>query len=306
MPKEQKYDRILTRLVKILTMLSQDERPTTASLSNEFGVTERTIQSDIYKRLISFSIEKDSLGRFKFTDGFSLDKSMLDNHEMILLSLALSNFKDVQQFDKTSQSILQKLLYPNFFNPYYIKKEELEKLDIDSTVVKKLEEAIKSKNITHIDCNDACIEVEAYKITAYDGFWYLFARDIRDMKIKTFMLSNIDKVRLQDSYHKTNLSEIEQILEATHSAWFEDGEVFEVTIEVYPEIAEYFLKRNFLQSQEIIEEKEEGSLIIKFEITHDEDLDNIIKSWLPHIKVLTPIRFRDKIKSELQTYLSDY
>ncbi|MEA2091708.1 MAG: WYL domain-containing protein [Campylobacterota bacterium] len=306
MPKEQKYDRILTRLVKILTMLSQDERPTTSSLALEFSVSQRTIQSDIYKRLLSFSIEKDSLGRFKFAEGFSLDKSMLDNHEMILLSLALSNFKDVQQFDKTSQSILQKLLYPNFFNPYYIKKEELEKLNIDSIVVKRVEDAIKSKNIIHIESDNSSVEVEAYKITAYDGFWYLFARDIRDMKIKTFMLSNIKEVVILEEYHKSNLNEIEQILESTHSAWFDDGEAYEVTIEVYPEIAEYFLKRNFLQSQEIVKEKDDGTLIIRFEITHDEDLDNIIKSWLPHIKVLTPERFRDKIRSELQSYLQTY
>jgi len=306
MAKEQKYDRILTRLVKILTMLSNDERPTTMSLAEEFNVTQRTIQSDIYTRLISFSIAKDSYGRFKFTDGFSLDKSMLDNHEMILLSLALSNFKDTQQFDKTSQSILQKLLYPNFFNPYYIKKEALEKLDIDSLVVKKLQEAIKNKNITHIECSDAEIEVEAYKITAYDGFWYLFGRDLRDMKIKTFMLSNIQRVKIQESYHKTNLQEIQIILESTHSAWFDDGEGYEVTIEVFPEIAEYFLKRNFLQSQEIVQTKEDGTLIIRFEITHYEDLDNIIKSWLPHIKVLTPTHFREKIKEELQEYLVNY
>ncbi len=303
---KKEYDKILTRLVTTLTMLSNDERPNTASLASEVGVSERTIQTDIYTRLVSFGIEKDSHGRFKFVDGFSLDKSMLDNSEMILISLALSNFNDISEFDKTSQSILQKLLYPNFFNPYYIKKEEMEKLDIDSFVVKKLEVAIKDRHIVTLSTNDNLVDVQAYKITAYDGFWYLFAKDMKDLKIKTFMLSNIKNLHLQNNFHQTSLSDIEVILKSTHSAWFEDGEVFEVTIEVFPQIADYFLKKTFLQSQEIIEQKDDGSLIIKFEISHFEDIDNLVKSWLPHIKVLTPIRFRDKIKLELQKYLEEY
>ena len=34
-------------------------------------------------------------------------------------------------------------------------------------------------------------------------------------------------------------------------------------------------------------------------------LDNLIKSWLPHVKVLEPTRFKDKIKKELQSYLME-
>ena len=302
----QKYDKALTRLVKILTMLSLDERPTTLSLSKEFRVSKRTIQTDIYKRLLSFSIEKDSNGRFKFTDGFSLDRSTLNKSEMKLLSLVLTDFKDIEHSNKTSESILQKLLLPDFFNPYYIKKDELERLDINSSIVKELEYAIKSNTTIKILSNDTYTDVEAFKITAYDGFWYLFARDINDAKIKTFMLSNIKEVQLLNTTHKTDQSEIESILRKTQSPWFDDTNTYSVTIEVYKEISHYFLKRNFLQSQEIVEQKDDGSLIVRFEITHDEDLDNIIKSWLPHIKVIAPNRFKQKIKSELQEYLLNY
>ena len=82
------YDSILQRLITIITKLANNERYTTNEFALEFGVSKRTIQKDIYERLLqSFPITKDSLGRFKFEDGFSLDKSMLDNQEMILLSL---------------------------------------------------------------------------------------------------------------------------------------------------------------------------------------------------------------------------
>ena len=78
---------------------------------------------------------------------------------------------------------------------------------------------------------------------------------------------------------------------------------YDVKVKVYKEIAHFFEQKDFLQSQEIEEKFEDGSLIINFEISHDEDIDNIIKSWLPHIEILEPIRFRDKLKNELKEYL---
>lgn len=301
------YDPILKRLVTIITKLSNNERYTTKEFAKEFNVSPRTIQNDIYKRLFdSFPITKDELGRFKFEDGFSLDKSMLDNEEMILLSLSLNCFNESKNFNKTTQSILQKMLYPNFFNPYYIKKEQFESIDLKSNLVKTIEDAIKNRSLCQIGCIKNKKIVEVYKIASFDNFWYLFAKDINDNKIKTFMLSNIKSIKLLNEKHTTNLKQIDDVLQNIHSAWFDDGQTFEVTIEVMPQITQYFLKRNFLQSQEIIKTLDDGTLIIKFEVTHDEDIDNIIKSWLPHIKVLSPLRFRDKIKSELENYLQEY
>ena len=303
----KKYDPILHRLITIITKLSNNERYTTVEFADEFNVTVKTIQNDIYKRLYnSFPITKDKLGRFKFEDGFSLDKSMLDNNEMILLSLSLNCFNESKNFTKTTHSILQKLLYPNFFNPYYIKKDQLEDIDMDSSLVKDITTAIANNNICQISCKNSSKTIEPYKIASFDGFWYLFAKDTTDKKIKTFMISDIKSIKLLNKKHKTNIDDIDNILKDIHSAWFDDGETFEVTIEVFPQIAQYFLKRNFLQSQEIVNELDDGTLIIKFEVTHDEDIDNLIKSWLPHIKVLAPLRFKNKIQTELIAYLENY
>jgi len=61
-----------------------------------------------------------------------------------------------------------------------------------------------------------------------------------------------------------------------------------------PEIVHYFKLKNFLSSQEILEEYDDGSIIVKFDVTSDEDVDNLIKSWLPHIEILEPERLRKK------------
>ena len=103
--------------------------------------------------------------------------------------------------------------------------------------------------------------------------------------------------------HNISQKQIEQVLKKTHSAWFEDGQSFEVKIKVDSVIAIYFKQKEFLQSQVILEEYDDGSLLVSFEVSHDEDIDNIIKSWLPNIEIIEPKRLRDKIIQELEDYL---
>lgn len=299
------YDKTLTRLISILTKLSNKERPNTKELACEFGVTDRTIQKDIYERLISFPIEKGSCGGFKFIDGYTLNKSTLSSDEMILISLALSQFKEVKDFDQINSKVLKKLVYPHIINPYYIKQDDIEDLDIDSKFITGLEEVITSQSIIKLHLNNKKEKiVEPYKIANFDSFWYLFAKDLEDLRVKTFELSSILKYTQTDNKYKKSQKEIEQVLAQVHSAFFNDGNTYEVEVLVYPEAAKYFLAKEFLDSQAILEKYDDGSVKISFEVTHDEDVDNIIKSWLPHIEVLKPKRFKDKLTKELKEYLN--
>ena len=137
------YDTTLTRLILILTKLSNNEKPTTKELSEEFGIGIRTIQRDIYQRLVYFPIEKDSEDRLKFIDGFSLDRSTLDNDEMMLVYLSLSQLKGLSnKFEDKIDTIISKLLLPNYTTPFHIKTTSFEKLEVDSKIVKDINKAI--------------------------------------------------------------------------------------------------------------------------------------------------------------------
>lgn len=66
------YDKALKRLINILTKLKNDERPSIQELAEEFNVSVRTIQYDVYDRLQEYNIEKDEFGRLKFEEGYEL------------------------------------------------------------------------------------------------------------------------------------------------------------------------------------------------------------------------------------------
>ncbi len=66
----------------------------------------------------------------------------------------------------------------------------------------------------------------------------------------------------------------------------------------------YFFKaKKHLKSQEILEENENGNLIISFKVTQDMEIEELIKKWIPFIKVIEPISLKEKIESDLIRYL---
>jgi len=56
-------------------------------------------------------------------------------------------------------------------------------------------------------------------------------------------------------------------------------------------------------TQEIKEEKPDGSLIVSFRVGHYEAIRDILKSWIPHITVLEPKTIRQNLLSEVKDWV---
>ena len=302
MSKLQDHDRLSQRLALILHKLANDERPTAEELAEEFGVSLRTIQRDIGQRLHIFPIEKDSIGRYRFMEGFGLDKSVLRDEEILLVMLGLSQIEGIGDGVKHAvDTIVRKLVVPGLHSPYYIKPEIYEPFDMDSPAANLLEEAIAKSRLVTFDYRGKERTVEPYRIASFDGLWYLFARDTETEKIRTYQAAAIRSPKLRQQTY--DAPDIASVLEHVHSAWFEDGSCFTVTLRVAPPIADYFRRKKHLSTQRIAEELPDGSLLVTFEVSHEEDIDNLIKAWLPHIEIVSPLSMRNRLVEELKDYL---
>jgi len=297
------YDRTLSRLIGILTKLSNNEMPTAKELAKEYNVSVRTIQKDIKEKLYYYPIVKNKQHQLMFEYGYSLKRTNLSDEEMVFLELALSQFEDVDDIDKIKDSIYKKIINKKFYSPYFIKQDDIEDIDIDSPLISQLERLIEDKEIVTVTFTNTQVTLELYKIAAFDGFWYLLAKDTDANKVKVYKLSQIKHIEPTATYHTTTQEYVSKILGKVHSAFFEDGNSFEVEVKVYKEVAIYFKSKEFLESQKILQEYEDGSLHVSFTVTHDEDIDNIIKSWLPHIEVIKPLRYKKKLLKELKDYI---
>lgn len=304
--KVKNSDKVLTRLILILQKLSINELPTRKDLMEEFNVSSKTIQRDINERLCYFPIEENSLKQLKFIDGFSLNKTNLKENEMLFIYLSLSQIKDINKnFEKVTYDIFTKLLTPRFNSPYHIKANAFESIDMDSQLLNNIEKAIEQKNKLNLKLKNRILSMEPYKVVSFDGIWYLFGRDLTDEKIKTVFIHEIIDMQIKSEKYKLD-KPIDSILENVHSAWFEDGNYMEVKVKVKANIAFNFKLKNILPSQKILEEFDDGTLLIEFGVTTEEDIDNILKSWIPDIEIISPQNYRDNFVKELKAYLKIY
>jgi predicted DNA-binding transcriptional regulator YafY len=272
-------------------------------LVEEFGVNRRTIYRDI-KRLDFFPLELQN-GYIVVPDGFSIEHSNLDEDELLVTELAFNSIDGMdEKVRKKVDAIRAKLSTPLFFTPYGVKAQEFEHIDMDSTLLNTIEDAIAKRNVATVKNKNGILSVvEPYKVMAFDGFWYLLAKDRADGKVKTYLVASIESFRVSLERYTTSEIDIDKVLENVHTAWFEDGNSFEVEVEVASEIAHFFRLKKHLSSQKIVQEYQDGTLIVTFEVSSDEDVDNLIKAWIPHMKILKPLRLKEKIKQDIALYL---
>ena len=298
----KEYDKILFRLTDILTKLAQQQMPTLSDLTKEYNVSIRTIQRDIYVRLNKFPIIVNASKQLQFMDGFSLSRTKLSIEEMMTMTLSLELIKNKgKEFQKASQNLMDKILYEKVFMPYYIKPAPSEYIDMDSSLLNTLEEAITYANLIKVTYKTNKEQIIApIKIINFDGFWYLLGK--ADGEVSIDMISTIQTVSLLEEKHTLNACE-KKLYENAHTPFFNTRTHFCVTLKVLPHVAHYFKLKMYLPSQKICEETKDGSLIVSFDVTHFEEIDNLVKSWLPDIQILTPLSYRDAFKEELSKYI---
>jgi predicted DNA-binding transcriptional regulator YafY len=303
---QSQHDKFFARSLLILQELSQNRSMKVQELAEAFGVDKRTIYRDI-ERLHFFPIELEKgKGIVHLAEGFVLEDPKLQDMELLIAELAFNAIRGIDDAtDKHLVSIRAKLSNPLFFTPYNIKSDAYEAINMDSALLNKIEDAITKRNISKVTSNEIVCVVEPYKVVAFDGFWYLLAKDRDDRKIKTYMIANMKEFRATSEVFAKEYVNIDKVLENVHSCWFNDGNSFDVKVKIKPTVAQYFKLKKHLSSQEIIKENSDGSLIVSFQVSHDEDVDNLIKAWLPHIEVLKPERFRKRLVGELEAYVRE-
>jgi len=56
-------------------------------------------------------------------------------------------------------------------------------------------------------------------------------------------------------------------------------------------------------TQEIKEERPDGSLVVIFRVGHYDAIRHILKTWIPHIKILEPEEFGKSLVAEVKEWV---
>jgi len=289
-----KHDKIATRISLILTKLNNGEKLNVKDLSKEFGVTKRTIQRDLNERLLNIPIQKEG-------DLYSLEAHYLGQltFDDINNFAIFSGIK--QMFPSLNTEVVNTILDKHAYNPYLIKGHNYENLTTTAHEFKLIEKAIIDSKMIELLYKEQQRQVHPYKLANVKGIWYLVA--LQEGIIKTFTLSkisNLNSLNRSFSFDEKILSKIEN----EDSLWF-SNEKIEVILKVHHSIAQYFKRRKIIAYQKILEEDEDGSLLISTQMTFEEEVLQVVRYWIPNIHIISPMKLQKKLEESLESYTKE-
>ena len=291
-----KWDRINT-IYELLNRSS--DGLTIAELSNELGVSTKTIQRDLYEVLAEYGAVKN--GRVWKIDKKQASDTLNPSEKIILGILDEMAKGGGKTFYGKAHSLLakmtQQLEQPIFTN---MDSETLDDGNLELFIT--LEKSIKNKREVSFLYKKHIFTLKPLKLAFFDGFWYLLAFDSEDNdKFKKFHLKSISELTLLESTFSIS-SDIENRLAKANSIWFDlDKELFDVHLLLEKNIAKYFIRKP-LKSQVITGEEKDGSLEIVVSISNEMEIIPIILWYIPYIKVLSPDWLADMVKTRVGEY----
>lgn len=291
-----KWDRINT-IYELLNRSS--DGLTIAELSNELGVSTKTIQRDLYEVLAEYGAVKN--GRVWKIDKKQASDTLNPSEKIILGILDEMAKSGGKTFYGKAHPLLakmtQQLEQPIFTN---MDSETLDDGNLELFIT--LEKSIKNKQEVSFLYKKHIFTLKPLKLAFFDGFWYLLAFDSEDKdKFKKFHLKSISEFMQLESTFSIS-SDIESRLLKANSIWFDlDKELFDVNLLIEKDIAKYFIRKP-LKSQVITGEEKDGSLEIVVSISNEMEIIPIILWYIPYIKVLSPDWLADMVKTKVGEY----
>ena len=291
MPSNQERDTLSTRLSQILIMFNEGKRLSVEELAIEFNVNKRTIQRD-FTRLSYLPIEKK--------DGY---------YFMEEYCLGRLSYKDIRQFatfsgiqelyPELNNSLIVDILNTRINQTMEVKGHKYEDLSKKVDTFNGVATAIVTKREVSFTYKEKPREVKPYKLINTNGIWYLIA--VEGDVVKHFSLGKIECFQTLDVEFTVEQSVIET-LKQNDGMWVSQS-LIDVVLEIDLSMAEFFLRRDLLPNQKLIEHRDD-KLILSTQVAYEEEILKVVRYWIPHMKILSPLSLQKRLENTLKSYLN--
>lgn len=226
-----------------------------------------------------------------------------DNEELIYTAFTRSKFNLMIFINEESR-------FYNFFTMELI----TDKNSKDDDVINMLKDAINKKRIINFEYElNGNIrqqkEIKPYKILFMNDNYYLASEVNNEYRYSMFRINNISNVQIQNFEFEFDYDLLDFIINIqTPFAKYQENYkeyLIKIIVEVNKSKTKFFETKKFLPSQEIIDKLDNGNYIISFEVTQELEIEDIVKKWIPYIKIIEPLTLKDKIVKDLKIYLEN-
>jgi len=287
-----KSDKLAIRLIAIITKLNSGERFTVKELVEEFGTSEKTITTDLNKRINQFlPIVREK--NYYYMESYAIGKLGFNE---IRNFAKLSGIKEL--YPSLEDELLADVLNAKINDSCLVKGGSYENLTSRDEDFKILRLAITLKHIVHFTYNNKPRVIKPYKLVNIDNLWYLSGDE--NSKLKTYSFSKISSLRKTEKTFEPN-DEFLQIIAKNQSNWFSQDSI-SVILEIDSSVSEYFLRRELLPNQTILKNTQ-TSLVLKTTISYEDEILKVVRYWIPHIKIIEPEYLQKKLIDNLNFYI---
>ncbi len=289
----------------ILERLGNGETLSIAELAREWGILTKTLQRDFQKLM------EGNYGIIRADDGkrFVLAKIQQTSKDADTAIKMLDSLSaDIGgEFYTKAQATLNKLQH-HIESPFYT-RIDVENISTKLHLIEDLEEAISRqrmitfsyKTLKEPDKIKTYEAVKPYKIIIFDGFWYLLAK-YHGHYIK-FYLKEIRNIKISGQTFEKDNTLLERMNKAL-GFWFDPtAEPFEVILLLDHDVIVYF-KRNPINEQRL-KINSDGTAELTVTATDKREIFDLLKKWLPQVRVIEPEGLQKKFEEMLQGYLKE-
>jgi len=301
------------RILYILKKLSTHEKVCTKRMVNELAESERNIQRDmkLLKEFLGEGLVGIERGCYQLLHKHYFSDMLKEHHDTkelvnFLELLSLMDSRSLQFLERQEFDFLKHIkkdasqIYTIFDHPI----GELHK----SSFIVQLKSAISQRRYCDIIYKEKeprqLKNIQPQRILYARNNWYLAAMT-QNYKLnggfKLFRINFIEKLTLQrKTFHRDLQAEehIKSLQSLFHDFRRPD---YEVIVRADKEVARYFRVKKYLSSQKILK-VEEGDLILSFMINNDMEIIPLIKTWLPHLRVISPSSLDATIRDLIKLY----
>jgi len=297
----------LIRLGQILRVFMEKDRVSTTWLSEYFQTTPRTIQRDLLLLKESgFPLHEIQKGLYELNKDLVKNLEIFDDTELSLV-VALKGLVGQlgEPFKKAADGVLDHLYDCITTMPVFVRIDDPVPLDnhLLSHVVKAIREKKRVAFKYRSDHSIHAVNLEPYKVVYFGGFWYLVGNDTAVKIVKRYALDKISEFKLTKSGFKAIPANLDSVLQSSSTIWFSETKALEVVVQVDAECADYFKRRKMFPTQEILEEKPDGLIIVSYKVGYYEAINNMLKSWMPHVTILEPKELKRSMIEDAKTWI---
>ena len=171
----------------------------------------------------------------------------------------------------------------------------------------KSKKAIKIKYHSYKNSKQIEAVIHPYYLKEYNQRWFLFALNDQYKTISNFALDRIEKIeQVNTEYIPNTTIDFDSYFDDVVGVTINKGEVQTIKIWVDKEQVPYTLSKPIHQSQEVIEEREDGSVVITIEVIPNYELMKKLLSFGERIEVLSPKPLREEIMKKIEKNLEKY